>query len=64
MQHEHKKKRFRKRFISFVWRSKKVENTSKLEENIQKALIGELARNKYQPRSIFDETKIDELSNQ
>ena len=28
----------------------------------QKALIGELARNKYQPRTIFDENKLEELS--
>ena len=28
----------------------------------QKALIGELARNKYQPRTIFDEEKLRELS--
>ena len=42
---------------------KKSEKSSKIEENIQKALIGELARNKYQPRSIFDESKLVELSN-
>ena len=41
---------------------KSVENTSNIEVGAQKALIGELARNKYQPRTIFDETKIDELS--
>ena len=41
---------------------KKPENTNKIEENVQKALIGELARNKYQPRSIFDESKLTELS--
>ena len=41
---------------------KNVENKSNLERSTQKALIGELARNKYQPRTIFDETKIDELS--
>ena len=33
----------------------------KNENNIQKALIGELARNKYQPRTIFDEEKLKEL---
>ena len=42
---------------------KKPEKSSKIEENIQKVLIGELARNKYQPRSIFDESKLVELSN-
>ena len=41
---------------------KKPENTNKFEGNVQKALIGELARNKYQPRSIFDESKLTELS--
>ena len=33
-----------------------------MTDNTQKALIGELARNKYQPRSIFDEEKLNELS--
>ena len=41
---------------------KKPENQGKNENNTQKALIGELARNKYQPRSIFDEEKLSELS--
>ena len=41
---------------------KKPENHGKNEGNIQKALIGELAPNKYQPRSIFDEKKLNELS--
>ena len=41
---------------------KKRENQGKNENNTQKALIGELARNKYQPRSIFDEEKLRELS--
>ncbi len=41
---------------------KKAINTGKIEDNTQKALIGELARNKYQPRSIFDEDKLRELS--
>ena len=41
---------------------KKPENIDKTEVNKQKALIGELARNKYQPRSIFDENKLEELS--
>ena len=41
---------------------KKPENQGKNENNTQKALIGELARNKYQPRSIFDEEKLRELS--
>ncbi len=41
---------------------KKPENTRKIEANTQKALIGEIARNKYQPRTIFDENKLNELS--
>ena len=42
---------------------KKTENTTKIEQINQKALIGELSRNKYQPRTIFDESKLEELSN-
>ena len=41
---------------------KKPENHGKNEGNTRKALIGELAPNKYQPRSIFDEKKLNELS--
>ncbi len=41
---------------------KKAKNTDKSQQNIQKALIGDLARNKYQPRTIFDENKLNELS--
>ena len=41
---------------------KKPKNTDKIEGNDQKALIGELARNKYQPRTVFDEQKLEELS--
>ena len=41
---------------------KKPENTVKITDKVQIALIGELARNKYQPRSIFDESKLEELS--
>ncbi len=41
---------------------KKPENTSKINTNKQRALIGELARNKYQPRTVFDENKLEELS--
>ncbi len=41
---------------------KKPNFIDKNEGNAQKALIGELARNKYQPRTIFDENKIEELS--
>ena len=41
---------------------KNLENKGKNDSNIQKVLIGELARNKYQPRTIFDEEKLKELS--
>jgi len=41
---------------------KKPENKGKIDSNAKKALIGELVRNKYQPRTIFDENKIEELS--
>ena len=52
-----KKKGLGKGLSALFGDQKKPENTSKIEENVQKALIGELARNKYQPRSIFDEEK-------
>ena len=41
---------------------KKPENVDKKQQNPKIALIGELARNKYQPRTIFDEKKLEELS--
>ena len=41
---------------------KNAEKPSELSGNLQKALIGELARNKYQPRTIFDERKLEELA--
>ena len=41
---------------------KNVEKSKDFKGNFQKALIGELARNKYQPRSIFDEEKLKELA--
>ena len=37
---------------------KKLKILIKMRGFDQKALIGELARNKYQPRTIFDEAKI------
>ncbi len=58
-----KKKGLGKGLSALFGDQKKLENTSKNEDNVQKALIGELARNKYQPRSIFDESKLEELSN-
>ena len=41
---------------------KNPENTGEIKGNTQKVLIGELARNKYQPRTIFDEVKLEELA--
>ena len=54
-----KKKRFRKRFISFIWRS----NNEKKKENNQKSSISDLSRNPYQPRHILMKNKLEELSN-
>ena len=41
---------------------KKPTKSVEIEGFAQKALIGELVRNKYQPRTIFDEDKLTELS--
>ena len=41
---------------------KKPAKSTEIDGFSQKALIGELARNKYQPRTIFDENKLEELS--
>ncbi len=57
-----KKKGLGKGLSALFGDQKKPENIDKIERNEQKALIGELARNKYQPRSIFDESKLEELS--
>ena len=57
-----KKKGLGKGLSALFGDQKKPENTGIIEDNVQKALIGELARNKYQPRSIFDESKLEELS--
>ena len=58
-----KNKGLGKGLISFIWRSKKKpENADKKQQNTKIVLIGELARNKYQPRTIFDEKKLEELS--
>ena len=40
---------------------KKVDKSTEIEGFSQKALIGELVRNKYQPRTIFDDDKLEEL---
>ena len=57
-----KKKGLGKGLSALFGDQKKPENTGKIDGNEQKALVGELARNKYQPRSIFDESKLEELS--
>ena len=57
-----KKKGLGKGLSALFGDQKKPEYTSKIGENVQKALIGELARNKYQPRTIFNENKLEELS--
>ena len=57
-----KKKGLGKGLSALFGDQKKPENTSKITDKAQKALIGELARNKYQPRSVFDEEKLTELS--
>ena len=59
-----KKKGLGKGLSALFGDQKKPENIAKIQGNEQKALIGELARNKYQPRTIFDETKLEELLNQ
>ena len=58
-----KKKGLGKGLSALFGDQKKTENTSKIEQITQKALIGELARNKYQPRTTFEESKLDELAN-
>ena len=57
-----KKKGLGKGLSALFGDQKKLENTDKIERNEQKALIGELARNKYQPRTTFDESKLEELA--
>ncbi len=57
-----KKKGLGKGLSALFGDQKKTINNDKFQQKIQKALIGELARNKYQPRTIFDENKLDELS--
>ena len=41
---------------------KNSEKTPKIEGNLQRAQISELARNKFQPRTIFDDDKLEELA--
>ena len=57
-----KKKGLGKGLSALFGDQKKEQNTNKKAENLTKALIGDLARNKYQPRTIFDDEKLKELS--
>ena len=57
-----KKKGLGKGLSALFGDQKKGQNTNKKAENLTKALIGDLARNKYQPRTIFDDEKLKELS--
>jgi ParB family chromosome partitioning protein len=57
-----KKKGLGKGLSALFGDQKKPENIEKKAINTQKALIGELAKNKYQPRTVFDESKLNELS--
>ena len=41
---------------------KNSEKTPKIEGNLQRAQISDLARNKFQPRTIFDDDKLEELA--
>ena len=53
------------RGLSALFGDEKIEEKSNInnEQSVSKALIGDLKRNPYQPRQIFDEKKLDELSN-
>ena len=57
-----KKKGLGKGLSALFGDQKKAQNTNKKAESLTKALIGDLARNKYQPRTIFDDEKLKELS--
>ena len=57
-----KKKGLGKGLSALFGDQKNVQKSKEFEGNLQKALIGEIARNKYQPRSIFDESKLEELA--
>ncbi len=57
-----KKKGLGKGLSALFGDQKKDQKINKKAENLTKALIGDLARNKYQPRTIFDDEKLKELS--
>ena len=50
------------RGLSALFGDEKIETKQKVINNQNKALIGSLNRNRYQPRVNFDEKKLDELS--
>ena len=51
------------RGLSALFGAQKIEPKKNESINTQnKALIGDLKRNRYQPRTFFDETKLEELS--
>ena len=50
------------RGLSALFGDEKFENKKKTVKNQNKALIGELNRNRFQPRMHFDEVKLEELA--
>ena len=56
-----KKKGLGKGLSALFGDQKKLVNTDKIEGIVQKALIGDIAKNKYQPRTIFDEKKLEQF---
>ena len=57
-----KKKGLGKGLSALFGDQKKNKDDTKISVNVKKALIGEIGRNKYQPRTIFEESKLDELA--
>ena len=60
---EFKKKKGLGKGLSALFGDQKTnKDDTKISVNVKKALIGEIGRNKYQPRTIFEESKLDELA--
>ena len=60
--HESKiKKRFRT-WLSALFGDQKNEENQPFKQSIKKIPIANISRNKFQPRLIFDELKLDELA--
>ena len=57
-----KKKGLGKGLSALFGDQKTNKDDTKISVNVKKALIGEIGRNKYQPRTIFEESKLDELA--